>query len=841
MRTQQVTAVSTPAGRCRRAFVFAATLLATAALGLQSASAMTWVWIGPNGDANNPGTGNFSVPAHWDLGSVPASASDTVLEFRSGAADYDANNDLVGLTINRIDHSEGAGTSLVRITGNPLAFDGANPEIASTTSVASAGLNMRTAITTAGTLRTSNAGNTANLRLNDHNVNNSVSVGELRVVGSDSTVGPNIVTIRGTQNNIGSIVLDGGTLANPAQPFNTTAVVYFGAGGQLATGVPGHANKADMNTGGWQSLAPGTGDISARSTNVGGYWFTSRVASAAEAYTFSGTFGATGGTGAVRTRLRKQGPGTQIITGNFNQGGDSNVQMRIEDGLFWFTSTSQIATSNNRTEVAGGTLQIDGTMNGTATSGAVEVFTSGRLAGSGNIRRNVNVAVGTLAPGSSIGTLIIGTTDVLRTLDFVGGNDAVYHVEIDGSSGDSTTVHGSALLNSATLDVEVLSAPPSGHVFTILTASDGVSGEFDGKADGDVFEVDTTKFQIDYSATAVTLTVIPSVLTCEEVGLHDDPHLEHEEDTEPPVLSCPGDITEECTSPDGRKVTLDVTATDNCDANPTIICVDQDGNIVEPACHTFPKGTTTVTCHASDHHGNISDPCQFTVTIVDTTPPTILDCPQDSAVVVACGGTAKVPEVTAVDACDPNPVVSCKNQDDVTVSAGDVLTPGMTHTITCVATDASGNQSDPCSFSITVAQGVASCEYLPPLAGSSLQQMQTKGVKAGSTVPHKILVLDCDGNNVTSGIIVTLDVVLVDPSSPQGEVDLVEEFNGAGDSGSRYVLTTDGHWQYNLSTKGYESNTANDADKHYISRTTVTDEATGVVICETEVTWETRK
>jgi hypothetical protein len=84
-------------------------------------------------------------------------------------------------------------------------------------------------------------------------------------------------------------------------------------------------------------------------------------------------------------------------------------------------------------------------------------------------------------------------------------------------------------------------------------------------------------------------------------------------DQEAPVISCPAAQTIECTSPDGAHATVKATATDNCS-------VGQVG--CSPGSETFPIGTTPVSCTATDGSGNTSS-CTTSVTVVDTTPPTV--------------------------------------------------------------------------------------------------------------------------------------------------------------------------------------------------------------------------
>ncbi|MEW6683481.1 MAG: SBBP repeat-containing protein [Nitrospirota bacterium] len=78
-------------------------------------------------------------------------------------------------------------------------------------------------------------------------------------------------------------------------------------------------------------------------------------------------------------------------------------------------------------------------------------------------------------------------------------------------------------------------------------------------------------------------------------------------DTTPPVLTVPGTITTNATSPAGAVVSYSASATDNRDSAPGVTCTPSSGS-------TFPIGTTTVTCMASDVAGN-SASVQFQVIV----------------------------------------------------------------------------------------------------------------------------------------------------------------------------------------------------------------------------------
>ena len=103
-----------------------------------------------------------------------------------------------------------------------------------------------------------------------------------------------------------------------------------------------------------------------------------------------------------------------------------------------------------------------------------------------------------------------------------------------------------------------------------------------------------------------------------------------EEDTTPPTLNVPEDITVQATSPDGAVVTFTVTAEDNVDGTATLdennmlIQDDVGGDITiscdPPSGSTFPIGETVVQCTATDEAGNTAT-ASFTVTVNPPPPP----------------------------------------------------------------------------------------------------------------------------------------------------------------------------------------------------------------------------
>ncbi len=160
------------------------------------------------------------------------------------------------------------------------------------------------------------------------------------------------------------------------------------------------------------------------------------------------------------------------------------------------------------------------------------------------------------------------------------------------------------------------------------------------------------------------------------------------EDTAVPVVTVPADITEEATSPSGASVSFVVTADDVIDGPLTPSCDYASGD-------TFPLGTTTVTCDATDSSGN-TDSDSFDVTVEDTTPPSFSGVPSDITVEAdsPAGAVVIFTDPTADDLVDGSVAVACLPSSGSTFPLG-------TTTVTCSASDLSSN-SDSAGFDVTV-------------------------------------------------------------------------------------------------------------------------------------------
>lgn len=166
-------------------------------------------------------------------------------------------------------------------------------------------------------------------------------------------------------------------------------------------------------------------------------------------------------------------------------------------------------------------------------------------------------------------------------------------------------------------------------------------------------------------------------------------------DNEPPVVECLENIvTNSETGLCEATVTYEEPmATDNCDGE---ITVEMTNGLGSGA--SFPVGETTETYVFTDANGNEST-CSFTVTVNDTEPPEIANCPDDIVVDNddrECSTVVTYDMPTATDNCEGDITVD----DSGALGSGASFPVGVT-TETYVFTDANGNEAS-CSFMITV-------------------------------------------------------------------------------------------------------------------------------------------
>jgi hypothetical protein len=186
------------------------------------------------------------------------------------------------------------------------------------------------------------------------------------------------------------------------------------------------------------------------------------------------------------------------------------------------------------------------------------------------------------------------------------------------------------------------------------------------------------------------------------------------QDTTPPTLTLPGNQNVETEDPGGKAVTYSVTASDIVSGSITPTCNHASGD-------TFPIGTTTVHCTATDAAGRSSSgDFNVTVALVDHTPP-VLSGYGDKTVEAngPAGSVVNYPTPTAVDASDgPIGVVPCAPISGSTFPLGPT-------TVNCSATDSHGNTGN-AAFNVTVADTTPPTLILP--AARSVYATSASGV-----------------------------------------------------------------------------------------------------------------
>jgi hypothetical protein len=164
-----------------------------------------------------------------------------------------------------------------------------------------------------------------------------------------------------------------------------------------------------------------------------------------------------------------------------------------------------------------------------------------------------------------------------------------------------------------------------------------------------------------------------------------------------PKLSLPSNQTAEATGAGGAAVSYNATATDEEDGSLTPTCSPASGS-------TFQLGSTQVNCSVTDS-GGLSASGFFTVTVVDTTAPT-LNLPADiTEEATSADGAAVSYSASASDIVDGNVAVNCSPSSGSTFALG--TTP-----VNCSATDAHGNTANG-SFNVTVEDTTAPTLSLP--------------------------------------------------------------------------------------------------------------------------------
>jgi VCBS repeat-containing protein len=259
-------------------------------------------------------------------------------------------------------------------------------------------------------------------------------------------------------------------------------------------------------------------------------------------------------------------------------------------------------------------------------------------------------------------------------------------------------------------------------------------------------------------------------------------------DDTPPQLNLPANITGvEATGPGGAPVTFGVSATDEEPASPQVTCSKNSGD-------TFPIGTTTVTCSATDAAGNTANG-SFDVTVRDTTAPTLSGMPQDitAKATSPSGATVNYAAPTATDKVDGTVPVGC------TPASGGTFAIGTT-TVSCSAEDSRANKATQ-TFRVSVVYDFGNGSgggFAEPVTDSAMNQ-----VKGGAGVPVKFGLGGNFGLDIfDAGYPLSRKI----SCSTQAPIDPIEQTTAVSTSGLKYDAAS-GKYIYSWKTEKAWSNT----------------------------------
>ncbi|HEX7056714.1 MAG TPA: S-layer homology domain-containing protein, partial [Bacilli bacterium] len=276
-------------------------------------------------------------------------------------------------------------------------------------------------------------------------------------------------------------------------------------------------------------------------------------------------------------------------------------------------------------------------------------------------------------------------------------------------------------------------------------------------------------------------------------------------DAAAPVLALPADMRVEAETSSGTAVTYTVKAQDATDGMRTVICSKASGSV-------FALGTTVVACTATDLDGNQAAG-SFQVTVTDTTPPLLVGIADKNAEAVSAAGAPVAFAVTATDAADASPDLTCTRSSGAIFPLGD-------STVTCLAKDDSGNVSFK-SFNVNVIDSTApvwaagSRIVATDITDHSMRVSWPAASDAVGVTGYRVYVngqlaetvsgkLDCDLNQLEPDTDYSIKVVAFD-AADLSSVELIETFHTAAANIETYEIAKLTAQIFAELTEGYEA------------------------------------
>jgi hypothetical protein len=291
------------------------------------------------------------------------------------------------------------------------------------------------------------------------------------------------------------------------------------------------------------------------------------------------------------------------------------------------------------------------------------------------------------SPGSG-STFAIATTTVTCSATSTG--------KVSGTNEFTVTVEpGPPPVIGVPSDMSLAATSPGGAQVTYTAsatdARDGTVPVICEPASGSTFAIATTTVNCAATDSIGNTATASFVVTVAE--------------SSPPVIVVPADITAAATGPSGAKVSFPVTATDPVDGALVSACAPASGS-------TFPIGTTTVSCSATDRAGN-GAAASFTVTVPPPSGPVITVPAYRVLGALNSQGDPVTYSVSATDQIDNTDPVTCTPASGATFRIG-------TTSVACTATD-SGGRTATASFDVTVLPPAAPATAAAPIAHAAVE------------------------------------------------------------------------------------------------------------------------
>ncbi len=188
--------------------------------------------------------------------------------------------------------------------------------------------------------------------------------------------------------------------------------------------------------------------------------------------------------------IRLEGTQARLLDGDIE-----NFETFIKDGAGTWTLNGRVGVDDTLTVNAGKLFINNQLFDNGSVALTVAVESGATLGGNGTLEVDHVSNLGTVAPGASLGTLVVDG-------NFVNGTQATLEAEVGAMTGDRLYVTGTATINGGTVNVTPVEVVQGGAAYEILTAGT-LTGTFDTVTD-DSYVLD---FVPAYTATDLTLTV----------------------------------------------------------------------------------------------------------------------------------------------------------------------------------------------------------------------------------------------------------------------------------------------------------------------------------------------